>query len=802
MPTNQRTATLAEKRQELKKIGRLKSFTIPSKKDLEKAESIRIETEVIKDKLRDAELNLQLAEDNESYKEAMASLKGKEEKYRELFTKSTVLRRGLLKNIELLKKLLKKLDKDSEDYQERKTQIKGEIEVLKNKIKKLDKDSIEDHLYFDGILRNIAELNKREGITPLKVKVNKLKKKAKKAYDELNDLPSGTANIEDFFTGPGYYQIKQATSQQISYIGEIADFEKNGISLENVSSLKLLDAATADFLGYLTTTSSETCVSGGELLAIIEAKAYDEINLTPDIAIKVEMLANAYARCGIKGGVLMAEIGGNAEMSVGISGKVLSLNLKSYAKAKAGVYASLFGVMASAEAETGAELAGTVQIGKKDGKFSIALEAKAIAYGKAAAKAGLGLTGGKLTVGAVAGVQVGVKGSIGGKFFVEGIEVGGIAGEIDIAAEVCSIGAVVEGEFDFKQAFNDELDKIGKEIDAKESLVKSADPKIGTESAQQNMVEIKIGLLADAALLLGAKAKIDLIFNINLNSIKVLAKNVEKVVIAAIEKIFGEAIAQKFKEILTDIKVYASTVSDFKDKAQENILNSLRKGVITIQTSDNKKIKLELERQLSKLHKFKDQVNNLKISIEKAEVDNKGIVEITPEIQEKIDRFNNEIISLIDNGYRIDTDNSLKEYLVEKLTVYIERYDRRIEKLNDYVSIKLEDLFPIIEESCNEALDSISNYISATDKKDARKEINTKVKEVDKLLKTFDRLIQAKQEVIDSTNFHNNDKQLAGHDVLDLEQLISTKYKNLKDHIEDLKSKLTELQDIVKQEQN
>lgn len=661
------------------------------------------------------------------------------------------------------KKEKAKLEKEIKEHTSEISKINKQIKKLKEELAKISN-------------KHLADVEKAIG--KKSNDIDKITKKQGKLGVKVSDL-----ELLKEYSGPGHYVvcIDRTTVRFVNVKSKEEFKDKYEIDLTNVLSFKPIKKNLFDAWEATLKVSAELKVAPGELLGVIEGKANLTLNLPKKVSVELEAHAKAYAHLSASLSGIMLEVGANAEAQVAVNlGKYVSFSAKAYASAKAGVYASFLGLAAAAEAEAGLEASGTVKSAEFWGGCSLELSAKVAAYGKAEAKAAVGLNkDGSFGAGAMAGVSVGVKGSLEGTFKYKGDTVGSIGAELDVAIELASAGAVA-------------------------SI--SLKPGTTENNGGELMRVFAFGAEVGAALEIGAKLSVTGTIKIGQKFIDQGVEALKEAIKAALKKLLSDELYQKVKAVKQEIDHYAKKVSDVKKQLKENAVNYLHKGMVKIQLDHNKAVELEFSRHNGKLEKYKKQVTDLIAQLEAKGIKdlNKKEEELTEDEKAQIDKIIQDAINKVESEElkKLISGRARKD-IFKDLQKYAEKYDRRIQKFNDYINKEYNVYSEKIEKHYLQAVTTINEFqvlISAgdKDKSKTREKLNKEVEKLNKLVDTFNKIIEEKDKLLASQNIHGDGDALPGGDTAEVERVINTTFDYLRNRIHGLMDKVDDLRDDIK----
>ncbi|MCP4439343.1 MAG: hypothetical protein GY810_10425 [Aureispira sp.] len=707
--------------------------------------------------------------DKNDEKEVLADLKDKKHQKEQEIAKSID---PIKNNIESLTQKKKELeDKLKTDISSKeKKAAKSEISKIDKQISKLQKEIVK--LNTKHLASVEKEIGKKSG------DIDKITKKQEKLGVKVSDL-----ELLKEYSGPGPYIVcvDRATVRFVKVTCKEDFLDKFKIDLTKILSFKLVKENIFDAWETTLQVSAKLKVAPGELLGVVEAKATTKLDLPKKVSVELEAFANAYGHMTASLSGIMIEVGANAEAKVAINlGKYVSFSAKAYASAKAGVYASFLGLAAAAEAEAGLEASGTVKSAEFWGGCSLELSAKVAGYGKAEAKAAVGLNqDGSFGVGAMAGVSVGVKGSLEGTFKYKGDTVGSIGAEVDVAIELASVGAVAS-------------------INLKPGSTENNDGEL--------MRVFSFGAEVGVALEFGAKLSVTGTIKIGQKFIDKGVDALKEAIKVALKKLLGDELYKKVKAIKQEVDHYAKKVTDVKKQLKENTINYLHKGMVKIQLDHNKAVKLEFSRHNGKLEKYKKQVTDLMAQLEAKglkDLDKKK-EELTEEEKAKIDQIIQDAINKVESEElkKLISGRARKD-IFKDLQKYAEKYDRRIKKFNDYINKEYNVYSEKIEKHYLQAVTTINEFqvlVSANDKDKSktRKKLNSEVEKLNKLVDTFNKIIEEKDKLLASQNIHGDSDALPGGDTTEVERVINVTFDYLRNRIHGLMDKIDDLREDLK----
>lgn len=530
-------------------------------------------------------------------------------------------------------------------------------------------------------------------------------------------------------------------------------------------------------------------LSGIKGTANLKAESKTTLNISDKVVAELDSFIEGYANVAVSAIGMLAEIGANSEIAIAVNfGKYISFSGKAYLNAKGGVYTSILGVMAAAEVETGAEFVSTARTPKK-GEFQIEFAAKITPYGKAEAKAAIGLNAkdGKYSflMGAKASVSAGVRANLGGtlKYGDEN-------------------AATIEGELDFAFQYG-----VG--------VFEGVDFEVGNlvleDNLKKRVFSMAVELHAVAKLGFSIKGKIAL--KLTEKHVKLL---VDKTIVTlknkikhAIKEMASKEVYKQYKAIHQELEHYSKKVSDLNKQVKSNTYNALYKGIIKLQTTPKKAVDLSIQRHHGKLKEYKAQIQKLITALEA-----KGLKDLgkgNPSEEEKA-KIAQSIQDIINKEVTAKDLNSLlsrrsRQDLGADLQKYADKYERRIKKFNEYINKDYIKYSQEIEQHYVKAVTIIEGFklkldkkdASAKDKKKARENINHEIDELNKLMDIFNTLVKTKEDLMSNAeNLHGEDKELPGTDSTEVKKEINSYYTYLRGHMDSLMTKIDDLRDDLK----
>ena len=490
-----------------------------------------------------------------------------------------------------------------------------------------------------------------------------------------------------------------------------------------------------------------------------------------------------YASVAASATGIIAEVGVSTKVNVGVGNKYAKFSSGAYGQAKAGAFITPIGILVSAEAEGGLEV-GLALNSPKLGKFNLSLDATFTAYGKAEAKAGIGVAKQEsgANFGAVAGIKTGLKLTIKGGLVYDDNEAGSLTGEADIAVDIAAAGAYAEAAL-----------KIGDKIIDNAGVAKTI---------------YEIGFDVDAAVLLGGNVGVKITLELVDEYVEKLENKILEELKKLIKRVVGQKIYGYLKAFTQEIQHYIKKIDDMKHVVKSTLAHQARKGLIAVQTEGKNKVKL-------KFGEYKSNIKDAKQEIEKAiaALEAKGIkdlgdnltdekkAELDQAIQDIINGCNNpEIKELISGRARKDLMKDLKKYVkkYDKLLVKFntdiqdryEAYAKRIDKHSALGKSLLEEFEVLLEQSKQQNIFVDKDAFVAT--------INKKAKKLNSLITTINKISTDKDELMEMQNFDNG-VSLPNTDFVPVFEEIETAYNDLESNIDLLIGKIEDLRsEIIK----
>lgn len=665
-------------------------------------------------------------------------------------------------NIEKPKQLI---GQEREAYLKSRHDIREEIKVTKARIEKRKE--------------RLQALRQQYGIAFLEDKIIQKQNRIVELSEQQGTLGvqvSDLSIVRGEYSGPGAYfvQVDKRTTRLVKVNSQEDFMDQYDIDLNIVKTYKQVPDDI--FNGWQSAIDASTTLqlSLGELFALAETNN----TLILSKHTELEAFAKGYGHISASLAGIFAEIGGNAKVGVTIGkGSPVEYNPNLYAKGKGGVFVSPFGISAYSEAEAGGEHALSIKPEVKDGLFGVqSIDIKLKSYGKAEAKAAIGLTGSDgaeakaLSGGAKAAIAIGIAVGLGISFQYDDKEVGGL--ELEGAFEL-ELGAGAFTKIDVKLG---NLDDEGDE------------PMRICEVS----VEIEICAAVGASAVLKGKLSIaDRLYTS-------LKKKIKGALKEAIEGVLSEAVAAELLKIKEELDAYIIKVDDVLARIKNNSINAIRKGWANVQFDHDEKVRQKMKIHSDKLERYKHEVEDTIAKLEKLDYDQQDIEAFLKSIQYP------HIIKYIKEyeGY----SSKKKKALIQRLRNRVEAYDRRIEKFNNYLNNEFYLYIDNTEKEYHKALAIVEEFNQLLQQKaptekersETRKAINKSYEKLNQIILNYNEVINSKDQLLSSENLHGDDHELPGSDTTEVKEAIELRYDYIKYHLDDLSSQVDDLRDVLK----
>jgi hypothetical protein len=391
-------------------------------------------------------------------------------------------------------------------------------------------------------------------------------------------------------------------------------------------------------------------VSQAELKEFTVSKMNSKIVATAEKSKKwslgedeMEVAAKAYALVGHSILGFYADVGASTEAKIKLKVGSFQLDVKAYAEVKAGVRVGVLGLAAQASAEVGIEDKLTApKVTFKAGSYEVIVEFYACikAFAKAEAYAGLGAKSG-----AKAEASVGVEGKIGADFYKKKEDLSSAGGASVVISIKVGVGAGAAAGFSVQ--------------DIMDGDVQYKEFKLGADF---------LAVFVGGELEIVGKVQTIIYDEAEEIIIQTLKDNIKYQVIAYIDK--------EAKEIIENLEYKVTEAARKMKRGWDNTKNFGQKLIIAIEGGlghHSDAMRDEIQRQVDKLVQYKSELIIVLEKFEKMgfdEEDLEGLIdEVTdPEFKKRVDKW---------FGPHIDHKSLKKELMLD-----IERYERRIEKLD------------------------------------------------------------------------------------------------------------------------
>jgi hypothetical protein len=474
--------------------------------------------------------------------------------------------------------------------------------------------------------------------------------------------------------------------------------------------LKKIDEDTAnqlEIVSRVNQTELQEYVSFLSARATATAESSKKWTLGED---ELETAAKAYAAVGASLSGIYAEVGASLEARVSLKVGSFQLDAKAYAQIGAGLRAGLFGVSAQASAETGIEDKATapkITFKVRDVDVAIQFYACIKAFAKAEAYAGLGA---KTGVGTSA--CIGLQGKIGLDIFKKDDKssLGGLA-----VAVTVKTGAGIEASIEF--AVVDVMDG-GVQYREITGAGKCFTIFIGAETEITGRVQTVIWNEAE--------------------------NKITKTVKDGILNMVLPYLSEKAKKVAEEMEFRVSEAARKIKRGWDNTRNFGRKLVIAIEGGLGAKSEAmadEINRQVDKLVQYKNEVTAAMSKFERLGFDDTAretlISEVTdPNFKKRVGEW---------FGPHIDHKALKKELMLD-----LERYNRRIDKLNAF----LDGSYPQTLQKVKEGLSSLDLYLDQFELDNIPDDFKgsedyaimvEKISEIHKMIKLIEKMVESKK---------------------------------------------------------
>lgn len=502
--------------------------------------------------------------------------------------------------------------------------------------------------------------------------------------------------------------ISKVSKEKLAQFKELLkDKEAKASSEKENGDLKLSSEAKAS----LKSTSTSIRAEAG-------AKSEAVYKLAEDAELKAAV--EAMARVGASLAGVYAEVGAKAEVGLSIKGKHVEFEDKFYAEVKASAQAGIFGASAQASAEAAAEGKLGVNVKKivtaTGTEVTIQLYFAIKAFAKAEAYAGVGIA---TKTGAEAFAGVGIEGKIGADVYrkktsdKDRVNAGGAYVALTFKA-----GAAIGGSAGFNV--------------------------MEVRDNNQNYMEFKVS--ASFAFLLGGEMEIggkvleDVFNEAKDELIQKLKNSIGDEVIKKIE----EEIANVKEELEYHIKEAARKVK----KGWENTANFGKKLLIAIEDgmgSHKQAMEDEIKRQIGKLEQYKRELNGVISKFEELGMDDSIIDKIIDEVSDS--KFASKINAFFGGG-KIEHKALKKELMLD-----LERYDRRIEKMNEFLDKSYTETLRKVDSNIKDLAFLIGDFTSKDipdnfkDSKDFKLMVS-KIGQIQGMVSSIESIVEQKKRLL------------------------------------------------------
>ena len=458
-------------------------------------------------------------------------------------------------------------------------------------------------------------------------------------------------------------------------------------------------------------------------------KKHTETNALGDT---IEAGVEAAAQIGTSILGFYADVGAKAEAKVNIKGEVFEFEAKLFREVKAGVRAGRLGVSAQVSAEVAIEDKVTASVKKfttaSGMEVTVQLYVSLKAFAKAEAYAGLGIA---TKTGAEAFAGVGVEGKIGADIKRKK------TGEKEITAGGAAVSITL---------------KIGAAIGA------SAGITIQEVFEDDNpYIEFKHG--ASLAFIVGAE------YEISAKLLTDVYNEAKDEIVKKIENKIGTEVLneleEKMKEVRKELEFHVEDAARKMRRGWDNTQNYSTKLLIAIEKGmghQSSAMSDEIKRQVDKLHQYKKELSVVIDKFGSKGIDDNVLEQIINEVTDPA--FHKQVNKWF--GKKIDN-----KALKKDLMLGLERYDRRIVKLNEFLDSSYKKALAKINTEIQDLSFSIGSLRSKdipTDFKDSKayKKMIKKIEEVQGMLSSIDKIIGEKKKLVNEVKDQSGLKTLIG----------------------------------------